>query len=441
MLDQSYSPQNFKRILDLATRKGVHVEDKLSMFSIRNINDKIRKCNKAIVEKKKAGDMVAVKTLYEEKKSLREEKESKLTVELENISRKITLNSFRVEFKNINIPGKGTVFTTSNKPEHYFALLQTQRNIFKLFGVKQSNRYAIVEQVISLLKNKFPKYIIRTDLENFYENIPHEPLIERIYQDNLLSPLTRKIITGILDFYKSISGFPKGVPRGIGVSPYLTELYMRDIDNNIKELDGVTYYARYVDDMIIIFTPTIHEISREYLNELVDIVENKYKLKINTNKTQVCDLLAPGTSDSFEYLGYKMYFGDGFVNTKLTQSKVDKYKNRIDLSIKHYLNYSKINEKHARNILVKRIRFLTGNTRLVNNKRNILVGIYYSNSHLTDLEQLNFLDKHLNSQIEAYIGSDSLKRRLLKYSFVVGYEEKRFSPFKANELSEIVEIW
>ena len=53
MLDQSFSAKNFRRILDLENRKGVHVEDKLSMTTIRRINEEIRDCNIQIKIKKK----------------------------------------------------------------------------------------------------------------------------------------------------------------------------------------------------------------------------------------------------------------------------------------------------------------------------------------------------------------------------------------------------
>src|SRR5690606_22245280 len=99
-----------------------------------------------------------------------------------------------------------------------------------------------------------------------------------------------------------------------------------------------------------------------------------------------------GTPHSFDYLGYSIEFGHGAVKTKLTTKKVDKYRKRIKASFEHYFHLSKVDEKVARRILVKRIRFLTGNTRLTNNKKNILVGIYYSNKQLTELSQLNDLD-------------------------------------------------
>ena len=441
MLDQSFSADNFRRILDIENRRGVHLEDKLSMMTIRRINEDIRDCNTAIREKKKLGDAAAVEKLNIDKKAFREKKEIELEHELRKISQTIASKSFKIELKKVDIPGGKTIYTTLKTPEHFFALKQIQSNISRLFGVKQANRYAIVEQVISLLGDKFPKFIIRTDIKEFYESIQHDPLLQRIHKDNLLAPFSRKILTGVLKSYKDKSGSDKGIPRGIGVSAYLGELFMRDIDNDIQDLQGVTYYARYVDDIIIIFTTSPFEATREYLQKVKTIIETKHKIRLNSTKTQTIDLRSYGVGHSFNYLGYQIFFGAGPVRTLLTISKVQKYRDRIKVAFDHYMNYSKVSEKEARKILVQRIRFLTGNTRLTNNKKNILVGVYHSNNHLTDLNQLDGIDRYLSWQISHRIRSVHLKDRLRKYSFKTGYEQKRFSPFTTTELSEIMEVW
>ena len=411
------------------------------MLIIRRFNEQIRDCNIEIRAKRKSGDQTALKALYDTKKELRKQKDIALETKLEEVSQNVAAKSFRIELKKVDILGGKTLYTTPNTPEYFFSLRQIQRNIACLFGVKQANRYAIVEQVISLLGDQFPKVIIRTDIKDFYESIQHEPLLQRIHKDNLLTPFSRKILTGVLNSYKAKSGSDKGIPRGIGVSAYLAELYMCGIDNDIQDLRGVTYYARYVDDIIIIFTPSPTEGSRDYLKEVKDIAEKKHKVRLNSAKTQSIDLRSHGRSYNFDYLGYTIQFGAGAVKTQLTRNKIDKYRERIKVAFDHYLNLSQIDEKAARRILVKRIRFLTGNTRLRNNKKNILVGVYYSNKHLTELSQLNALDKYLNYQISRKITHAHLKDRLKKYSYRIGYEEKRFSPFTSGELSEIMKIW
>ncbi len=441
MLDQSFSASNFRRILDLENRKGVHLEDKLSMTKIRKINEDIRDCNIEISSKKKSGNIKAVNELYETKKELRAQKEIELEIELSTISQNVARNDFKIELERVDVPDGRPIYKVPCTPEHFFALKQLQRNISRLFKVKQANRHAIVEQVVSLLGDGFPKFVVRTDAKEFYENIKHPPLLQRVVKDNLLTPFSKNIIKSLLYSYKNESGSNKGVPRGVGASAYLAELYMRDVDRDIRDLKGVTYYARYVDDILIIFTPSPSDGVRDYLKEVKDVIDVKHGVKLNADKTTSFDAVERGRTYTFQYLGYEIKFGAGKVKTKLTTRKNEKYRNRIKVAFDDYVNYSKVNEKEARRVLVKRVRFLTGNTRLASNKKSILVGIYYSNRYLTDMGQLSGLDLYLSWQISHKITSRHLKDRLSRYGFKAGFEQQRFSPFTTDDLSKIMKVW
>src|SRR5690606_17312509 len=100
----------------------------------------------------------------------------------------------------------------------------------------------------------------------------------------------------------------------------------------------------------------------------------------------------------------------------------------------------KIYEKKARKLFVKRLQFLTGNTRLSNNKDNALVGIYFSNRFLTSHSCLKGLDAFLKSQINS-LDSPTLKKRLEKMSFQEGWTQKKFHKFTPKDLQEIVKVW
>ena len=206
-------------------------------------------------------------------------------------------------------------------------------------------------------------------------------------------------------------------------------------------MQDIIYYARYVDDIIVMFVPRPTESNRNYIEELKNIVEIQNQLSLNPNKTFSYDLRGTSFLYQVDYLGYKISFGDGKVKTNLTDKKIDRYKERIRMTFDEYLNLSKIDEKRARKLLVKRIRFLCGNTKLVNNKKNILVGIFYSNRHLNQLDDLLRLDNSLDTHINLKITSQHLVERLKKYSFLKGFQEKSFSVFKTSELNEIVKLW
>lgn len=444
MENQSFSAENFRRILDLENRKGLYLEGRF--FShINEITEKIKQCTKEIKEKQKnrTGLDNEIEELYKRKKELKEEKNEKLNAELQKVSEKVVAPDFKIELEKKDIKNKKPVYITKDSPEHYFTMKQIQRNVSRLFDVKQSNRYEIVSQVKNILKDGFPKYVLKTDIDDFYESIPHKRLLKKINDDNLLTPFSRKILRQIINEYIRLSGSDKGIPRGVGVSAYLAELFMRDFDNKIMSTEEIIYYARYVDDIIIIFTPKSNTHHIDCLEEIKNIIENKFNLKLNDQKTISFDLLDPKQRHlcTMEYLGYKITFGTGEIKTEFTEKKFNKYKHRIDLSFNNYLNLSKINEKKARKLLVRRLRFLTGNTRLKNNKKNILVGIYYSNCQLTDKKDLIKLDKYLRKKISTSIKLTKLKERLGKYNFEDGFEAKRFSPFKTHEFQKIMKIW
>jgi hypothetical protein len=79
------------------------------------------------------------------------------------------------------------VYKIEKKPEYFFALKQIQYNFRKLYKVKQANRFAIVSQIKGLLDDNFPKYVIRTDIQEFYESIPHDILLQKLNEENLLT--------------------------------------------------------------------------------------------------------------------------------------------------------------------------------------------------------------------------------------------------------------
>jgi len=451
MLNQSFSADNFRRILDLENRKGVYLEGRF-FPNVSKIAENIKQCNKDIKEKGRSRSKHndELKKLYEKRKESKEKKEELLNAELQKVSDNVVDSRFKIELERKDVPNKKPVYTIKDSPEHYFTMKQIQYNIFHLYHVKQSNRFEIVSQIKALLSDGFPKYVIRTDIDDFYENIPHKPLLQRINEDNLLTPFSRKILRQILNRYKDLSKSDKGIPRGVGVSAYLAELYMRRIDEDILSEIGISYYARYVDDIIIIFVPRPAEQNVNYLKKIKDIFEIKWGLKLSKDKTDKFDLMGTRQSCKLEYLGFKMVLEDKrtkkkpnaiTVKTRLTDKKINKYQDRIDLAFNDYKNLSKVDKKKARELLVKRLRFLTGNTRLKNNKKNVLTGIYYSNSQLTEKDDLKKLDEDLIKKIDKEILGSRLQKRLKKYKFIDGFELKRFSPFKTHELAKIMKVW
>ena len=444
MLDQSFSAKNFRKIFDIENRKGNYLEGEFfsnvatKSESIRSYRRKFRqlkidKPNISLEEYEERGN-----GLTEKLNNLKEEKEKLLTCELEKVSDEITTKGIKFGIKKIKVGNARNMFVANRTASIFFCLKQIQLNIHRLYKVKQGNRYQIICQLRELLGDEFPKYILRTDISSFYESIPRAKLLRKLRDDPLLTPTSKNIIKRILFEYGQLTGQKIGLPRGIGVSAYLAELYMREIDSLIQNYPGVLYYARYVDDMLILFCPPPNTGTFRFLKTLL----RKFKelgLERNRNKTEIFNV-PKDYPISIEYLGYKFEIQSDKIKLRMTDKKVERYKNRLDLIFTAYAKQSKTSEKRARSVLEQRIKFLTGNTRLVNNKKNIVSGIYFSNPLLTNLQDLCNLDDYLKTKIST-LYSNRLKNRLSKHSFVCGFKKRTYFKFSAQDLSRIVDVW
>jgi hypothetical protein len=213
---------------------------------------------------------------------------------------------------------------------------------------------------------------------------------------------------------------------------------MREFDQTIKSDRDVIYYARYVDDIVVIFAPRPDSSVTRFL-PFVKRQAAQLGLKLNPAKTSTHNLKKPKEC-KLEYLGYKFTFGKELIRIGLGEKTKQKYKDRIKRSFDAYLKRAEFDQKRARRLLVKRIQFLTGNTRLLNSKHHVVTGIFYSNSLLSSLDELKSLDDFLRTQTNL-IKSVSLKNRLVKLSFQEGFSQRRYHAFNVRELSQIVELW
>lgn len=438
MLDQSFSLKSFREIFDTENRKGNNIEKRFKKDfdesekkgrELIKINDYIRK------EK----DPDKKKILYVQRKAIKKERNEIIEQELEEISNQI--NKHRIEILIGKYHG-GQSYKFEDNVYNFFISKKIQENIRETYKVRQSSRYAILSQLINLLEDNCPKYVIRTDIKNFYESIPQKILLEKINNDYLLSIKTKKFINQIFDSYNGLTGQTDadtaiGVPRGIGISAYLSELFMRNVDNQIQELDDLIYYARYVDDIIAIFVPQSKNVNgnylQNYLSQIKKIVESE-ELNLNEAKTKEYKLfdslnyirLNTKSPKTIQYLGYEIGSTDKKLVIELSERKIKKYFDRIKLSFENFSNKKHHNRKKEFKLLSARIKYLTSNTKLRNNKDRVFVGIYYSNPFLNSDESLKKLQAELEKNINQAELTDKQKQKIKAYSFIDGFKKRTF---------------
>ncbi|EAK9999574.1 RNA-directed DNA polymerase [Campylobacter lari] len=362
---------------------------------------------------------------------------------------KIDSEKLNIHIDIKSIKDKDTYIVDTKNEALFFALKFAQKDIQRSFKVKQSDRNAIIEQIKCLIDDEIPKFIIRLDIKNFYETIPHDKLKKIIKENYILEPTSKKIIFTILKEYNKLSDNKNiGIPRGIGISAYLSELYMRDFDKKVDSLEEVVYYARYVDDIIIISTSNIE-------NEIENLLKNETGLSFHDSTSQKRKIIDTSKNGQlhFDFLGYAFKKEKEKLSISLSKNKIKKYKNKITKTVECYNKQSKHDDTNARRMLIKRLKYLTGNIALKGAKKHIYSGVFYSNRHINDISCFQGLDAFLKCKIDKIKPYEKLNIDLEKleklqneikekYSFVKNFENKKIFRLKSNnDLKNISLAW
>ena len=451
MFDQTFSPENLKHIFDIENRKGKDlfkaINDSTLNFLLKN-KQHLNKERKSI-KKFFYGNLIDED---EFKKKLGDNRKM-LNANARSIDERL-VDIFSIDGDIANfIKAQNDVFgqkTDLNEKQIYFLkknntllsliLKKIQYDLRKLFEITFGNRNDIVSQIKTILKFKFPKYVCRCDVAGFYESIDQEILFNKIKKNRRITNSTKQLIFDLFGMLKEEGGLISGIPRGIGLSAILSEIYMQDFDKNMKKIDGVLYYARYVDDIIII---TRCEKGLENIKNIVAKELNKLKLDLSMKEEKMSyHEHAKNLSYNFTFLGYKFLWDGCILNIEMSHIRYNRYKEKIKKLIVCYGKELKQkdthSEKNARKNLFKRLKFLTSNTRLSNTKRNAMVGIYYSNSHLTNPEKiLRGLDNYTLGMFKRnrLLNNDNTRLRFKHISFTSGFINRRFVKFDKKYLA------
>ena len=431
MLDQMFTAENFRSIYDAENRKCADLATRyfptLKPFTlnVRNKVQEIRELRK-IEATLKGGDFEArLLALKAELTALKVEKSSAVDALMDGISQKVLKPSFKINLdKKIGPKGK-PVFCVDKEPETFFVIKQIQRNIHRIYGVKQASRHDLVCQLRDMLSSKFPFELVRTDISSFYEGIDRKRLLEKLERDQLLSPASKKYIKQVMDSYGLISGTSTGIPRGVGISAYLAELYLRPVDKAIRAISGLVLYCRFVDDIVAVFARPPSGKNLGSFKELINVILVDNRLVLNESKTSEFNL-ADTKPKKFEYLGYRFCLKQGQLEISPSAAKVVKYRGRMNAAFADYWREKPVNSRGAFRRLVGRIKFLTGNTRLSNSKSRAATGVYFNNSIVTDLSSFELLDKRLKKRI-AELKRTRLQKKLKNLKFTSGFEQRAYS--------------
>ena len=147
------------------------------------------------------------------------------------------------------------------------------------------------------------QYFIKIDLKDFYPSINHKLLLSKLYK-RVRAPQFRHLVSSALQnptaaehHVKGASASKCGVAQGLSISNVLAEIFMLDIDAEIRAAAPACF--RYVDDIIILVDANPEAVCEQVCGILKKSKLNPHPLDAAGSKTQVgC------VSSGLDFLGY-----------------------------------------------------------------------------------------------------------------------------------------
>lgn len=174
-------------------------------------------------------------------------------------------------------------------------------------------------QTIRRAKRGGYEYVVDLDIVSFFDEIPHEGLMEkvreRITDGKVLTLIRGWLTSGVMEddqFHDTEIGSPQG---GV-ISPLLANIYLNSFDWGMKEKGFAV--VRYADDAVIL-CKTRKEAEAAY-REAKGILEEELQLQMHPEKTKVVHF-----DEGFRFLGFdhrKDYL-------LVPEAKVKKFKDKI----------------------------------------------------------------------------------------------------------------
>ncbi len=153
------------------------------------------------------------------------------------------------------------------------------------------------------------------DLKGYFDTIPHDALmkcLERRIADRSLLRLIRlwlqsPIVETDQQGRTTVSRPKQGTPQGGVISPLLANLYLHWFEKAFHRADGPATWAkakivRYADDFVILARYQ----SRRLIDWTEQLLEGRFRLTVNREKTKVVKLNQPGASLTF--LGFTLRY-------------------------------------------------------------------------------------------------------------------------------------
>lgn len=193
------------------------------------------------------------------------------------------------------------------------------------FGFRpQRGCHMAIERVLELHRQGH-KFVLDADIKGFFDNIPHEVIMEglaaEVADGNILRIVERFLKAGVMED-GVLSPTRRGTPQGGVISPLLANIALNNLDWRLH--NAGFRFVRYADDFVVL---CLTEAQVKEAHDLVQQQLTQLGLALSPDKTK-----QTAFRDGFAFLGFVI----SSWSVKMRPKSVEKFKTKIrELTERH----------------------------------------------------------------------------------------------------------
>ena len=180
------------------------------------------------------------------------------------------------------------------------------------------SQHQAVQAAQQIVKSGKP-YVVDIDLSKFFDRIHHDRLIARMGQriaDKRILRLVGMMLRSGVMINGVVNPNKEGAMQGGPLSPLLSNIVLDELDQELEKR-GLEF-CRFADDCNIFVGS--QKAAERVMEKVSQFIENKLKLKVNREKSQVAK------SDAVKFLGFTVVNGTIAIAHKSLQTAMSKVK-------------------------------------------------------------------------------------------------------------------